>query len=223
MDTIEEKALNPCHIVVQAIPRRQLWSKENRILDQLIFRYRGVSLILAKTIELESCPLTPIIKGPDFLRFLLKPGLSLGHFATLLTLASFYAKDTATTRHYARLEVYLQLPAQTLSLKHLLKHLTSHNSWGEAVGRRLPRPPSLAPKALKASNTHNAQDKNPIPSTRTPKTRTPGTTKPGTTIQDQHTRTRTKNKISRQRFSNAHKRGSRNEDPGTRIQEQNPQ
>jgi hypothetical protein len=45
MDRREEKALNPCHILVQAIPKRQLSSKEEglgRILDQLIFRYRRV-------------------------------------------------------------------------------------------------------------------------------------------------------------------------------------
>jgi len=49
MDTIEEKALNPCHILVQAIPKRQLSSKEEglgRIFDQLIFRYRGIYLLL---------------------------------------------------------------------------------------------------------------------------------------------------------------------------------
>jgi hypothetical protein len=91
MDTIKEKEdLNPCHILIQAIPKRRLSSKEEglgRILDQLIFRYKGIFFITSKTIklereleleleELESCPLTPTVKGFDFLIFLLKPVLS---------------------------------------------------------------------------------------------------------------------------------------------------
>jgi hypothetical protein len=32
MDRREEKALNPCHILVQAIPKRQLSSKKRKVL-----------------------------------------------------------------------------------------------------------------------------------------------------------------------------------------------
>ena len=87
---MEKKALNPYHILIQAIPKRQLSSKEKglgRILDRLIFRYRGVSLITSNTIkleqepkELEACPISPIVTGPDFLVFLSKPVLSFRPF-----------------------------------------------------------------------------------------------------------------------------------------------
>jgi len=75
MDAIEENALNPCHTLVQAIPKRQLWSKEEmlgREKDQLIFRYRGIIPYTDKIVDLEwerylgpaLNPLPPLLKGP---------------------------------------------------------------------------------------------------------------------------------------------------------------
>jgi hypothetical protein len=55
MDTIEEKALNPCYIF-ESYPKASSRPKKEglgRILDQLISRFRGLSLITSKTVKLE--------------------------------------------------------------------------------------------------------------------------------------------------------------------------
>jgi hypothetical protein len=136
MDTIGEMGLNP----VISLPKLSQSVKSSQYL-----------LLLARlsTARTRTSPLSPIMKVPDFLILLLKPALLFRPFHdsahSRFSLPKTHGHYPCPApcdhpRHHARLKVYPQPPAQTLS-PNTLKTLR-YNSQKLPKLPRLPIPPT---------------------------------------------------------------------------------